>query len=156
MLGNVQYQVAPHHPEANHPDIILLSSHMLCQGLSISRLFIPTGIAAGLDCSNFRQPPLKSLSCLIGRAQIGLQKIPGETGTDDSSTKADDVHIIILDSLMRRKNFMHQRCTNAGYLVGSETGTYATAADRDTPLSLSAGDCLGQGQDEVRKVVCRI
>src|SRR3989442_4295715 len=64
-----------------------------------------------------------------GLAELGgqecLHEIPGHARPHGAATHADDVHVIVLDALPRRKVVMDQRGTDTRHLVGADRGTHA-------------------------------
>jgi len=90
-------------------------------------------------------------------AEAGCEKyphqLPGFGDTDDPAAEADQVKIVVLDSLMRGKRFVDQAGAHTGDFVGGDTRTHAAAAKGDASIHLSCGDGTGQWHDKVGIVV---
>ena len=77
-------------------------------------------------------------------------------GSDGPAAHAEDVHVIVLDALLRREMVVDERRADARNLVGADRGADAAAADRHAALHLSRDHGLGERNDEVGIVVAGI
>src|SRR5256885_17094447 len=97
-----------------------------------------------LQDRDFRQAPLVPLLVRELCYQKRLHQILRELHTNNARTKDQHVHVVVLDSLMRRISVMANRCTYADQFVGGHAGAYATAADEHaairSPVEHSASD----------------
>jgi hypothetical protein len=88
-------------------------------------------------------------------SQISLDKIPGYFGSNCPSTHAQNVHMIVLDSLSGREVIVNQRGPHPFHLIGADRSTYPATADRDAPLHFACDHCLRKRHNEIRIVVAR-
>src|SRR5262245_7259786 len=87
--------------------------------------------------------------------QEGLHEIPGHTLPCRAATDADDVHVVVFDTLRRRKMIMDQPGPDTGNLVRADRGPHTAAADGNTTLDRSCRYGLSERNDEIRIVVVR-
>ncbi len=66
-----------------------------------------------------------------------VEKIAGEPWPDDFGAEAHDVHVIVLDRLMRRMNIVTYRGADASHLVASDRRADARAANHDAALGVA-------------------
>jgi hypothetical protein len=96
----------------------------------------------------------------LGMAELGseesLHKVPRDGGADSPTTHANDIHIVVFDSLHGSEVIVNDRCANAWNLVRTHRGANSAAADRYATLDISGGDRAGQRNDEIGVVVGRI
>ena len=96
----------------------------------------------------------------IGAVESCLEKdsdqFPGEHVAKHTAAQADQVHVVVLDSLVRRKGFMNQAGPHARHLISDDTGTDATAADGHSAIHIPTSDCTGQRHNKIRIIVIRI
>ena len=88
-----------------------------------------------------------SLAVLSG--QVGLDKIPGYFGSYRSSTHAQNVHMIVLDSLPGREVILYQRGADSLHLVGADGRAYPATADGDAPLNFARDNCISKRHNEI-------
>ena len=78
------------------------------------------------------------VSLYIGKP--GCQKSPrdfkGRHRTDDPGTEAEDVHVVVLDSLMSGIGVMTDRCADADDLVRRNARPDSAPADKDATFRL--------------------
>jgi len=79
--------------------------------------------------------------------------VPGPGEIDHPAAQADDVQVVVLNPLVRRKVVVDQRRAHPGYLVGGDGGAHPAGAQGDAALDLPGGDRPGQGDHEVGIVV---
>jgi hypothetical protein len=110
----------------------------------------------GLERSHLPQ----SAQMPLGLAELGCEKcidqVFGHSRSYGPSTHADDVHVVVLNSLLGGEVIVNQRSANPGNLVRTDRGTDAAAADRDAALYVPGGDRAGERYNEVRIIVTRI
>src|SRR5262249_49799067 len=87
------------------------------------------------------------------RGQERLHEIPGHGRANDAATDADDVHVIVFDSLSRRKVIVNQSGPGPRNLVRADRGAHAAAADGHSALHRARRHRAGEWDDEVRIVV---
>src|SRR4029077_10137499 len=63
-------------------------------------------------------------------------EVGGETRPHDLRAEAEDVHVVVLDSLVRGVGVVTDRRTNAGDLARGDRGADAGAADENAALGL--------------------
>jgi hypothetical protein len=83
----------------------------------------------------------------------GLHKVPGNAGSNCTTTHAEDVHMIVFDSLLRGEMVMDQAGMNSLDLIGTDGSSNTAAADRNTALHLSGNDRMGQRNNVVGIVI---
>jgi hypothetical protein len=92
----------------------------------------------------------------LGAAEPRLEKyfdqLPGDCIRDHAATQADDVHVVVLNPLVRRKALMDQACAHTRHLVGGNARANPTPADSDPSIHLAVGNCPRQGHDKIRIV----
>src|SRR5262249_35469997 len=88
--------------------------------------------------------------------QVSLDQIPSHFGPHGPSAHAENVHMIVLDSLLGREVILDQRGVDSFHLVGADRCTYPAAADGHAPLHFAFGNRVNEWDDEVRIVVTRI
>src|SRR5512147_1578851 len=66
----------------------------------------------------------------VFRGEECLHEVPGHFRTDRAAAHAQDVHVIVLNALLRREMIVNQTGANAFHLVGANGGADAAAADR--------------------------
>lgn len=88
-----------------------------------------------------------------GGAHVGADDFAGNLDTDDAGAEAEHVHIVVLDSLVRRVGIVAQAGAGSADLIGGDTGADAAAADNDAALGLAGGYGSRNGECEVRIVV---
>jgi len=77
------------------------------------------------------------------RIKIGLHKIPSHAGTDGATAHAEDIHVVILDTLLCGEMIVDQAGTDTLRLVRADRGSHPAAADCDTTLHLTGHNRLG-------------
>src|SRR5262245_3935972 len=92
--------------------------------------------------------------CLTVRCrQIGSDQIPSHFRPHSPSAHAQNIHVIVFDSLLSRKVIVHQRGANPFHLIGADGCTYPTAADRHAPFHFARDNCVSERDDKVWIVV---
>src|SRR6185436_122353 len=87
------------------------------------------------------------------RRQKGLGEIPSCRWPDGPATHADDVHVVVLDALPRRKMVANQAGADSRNLVGADRGADTASADRNTALHFAGRYRSGERDDEIGVVV---
>ena len=72
---------------------------------------------------------------------------------DHEAAKTDQVQIVILDNLMRRKVFVNQAGPDPRYFVCADCRPDTTAADSNAAFHRPGGNRAGQRHDEIRIVI---
>jgi len=84
-----------------------------------------------------------------------LDELPRDTRPHGTAAQADDVHVIVLDTLPRGEVIVNQRGPDSRYLVGADRRAHAAAAHSHAARDPAARDRLGKRHDVVRIVVVR-
>jgi hypothetical protein len=120
--------------------------------LRLGVIELPAGLSV-FELRHFRQ----TAPMALGTAETGEEKcfnqLPGKSMPNDKTTEADQIDVIVLDSLVGRKRVMNQTGSDARHLVGNNRSTDSAAADGNTSLHISSGDCSGQRHDKIRIIV---
>src|SRR6266545_852751 len=95
------------------------------------RLLFAVARLYGLD---LRQAPRVPFVGRVAGLHEGLHQLVGEGGTDDASAQDEDVHVVVLDALVRRVDVVADGGADAGDLVGGHAGAHSAAADEHGPL----------------------
>src|SRR5207253_2922914 len=74
----------------------------------------------------------------------------------DAAAQAEDVHVVVLDSLAGRERVLNQGRPDARHLVGCDARPHAAAADRHAAVNLAPCHGPGQRDDVVRIVIVLI
>jgi hypothetical protein len=91
---------------------------------------------------DFLQPPTVPVAAVeLGREE-GARELGGELGAHDLGAETEDVHVVVLDALVRGVRVMADRGTDPGQLVRRDGGAHAGAAHEDTALGLASEDRL--------------
>ena len=78
---------------------------------------------------DFTQPAdMTFFLCKLG-GQEGIHQFSRDNETHHPAADAEDVHIVVLDSLVSRVVVLHQPGTHSRNLVGTDRGADAAAAD---------------------------
>src|SRR5580704_2065354 len=92
---------------------------------------------------------------VLGRKK-GLYKVPSDGRSHRSSTHADNVHVVVLDTLFGREMVMHQTRASAHNFVGTDRGADAATADGNAALDIARHYSSGKRDNKVRIVVARV
>ena len=87
------------------------------------------------------------------RGEKRLRQFPGEGVTDHEAAKTDQVQIVVLDALMRRKVFMNQAGPNPCHFVRADRCPNPAATNAHAAIHLSGGNCARQWHDEIGIVI---
>ena len=98
-----------------------------------------------LDRPDFRQAAHVPLGAAEASGQKRLDEQQREPIANHSSTEAEDIHVVILDSLARGEHVVDQPSANAGDLVRNNARADAAAANRDAPFDIARSDRSGEG-----------
>jgi hypothetical protein len=101
---------------------------------------------------DFSQPPLVPFPFGEARSQPDPQNLECEGRANHSSTKAQDVDIIVGDGLASRVRIMAKSCPDSRELVSSHTGTDAAAAHDKASLDSSTENSLTHCLGKVRVI----
>src|SRR5918998_810764 len=91
---------------------------------------------------DFLEPAHVPLAAVERRAEEGANELRGEVGADHAGPEAEDVHVVVLDTLMRGIGVVTEAGSYSADLVGGDGGADARAADEDAALSLARGERL--------------
>ena len=83
------------------------------------------------------------------RGEKCLHQFPGEGVTDHEAAEADQVQIVVLDALMRRKVFVNQAGANARHFVRADRCANPTAANAHAAIHRPGRNRAGQWHDKV-------
>ena len=95
-------------------------------------------------------------SWLYAAAEIRLDEIPGDFGSDRPAAHAEHVHVVILHALLRREVVVDERGADARDLVGADRRADAASADGHAAFDRPRHDGAGERDHEVRIVVVRV
>src|SRR5262249_22395982 len=86
----------------------------------------------------------------LGLAELGpkerLDEVPGHGRPHGPAAHAEDVHVIVLDSLSGRAVIVDQSGSDARDLVGTDRGADAAAANRRAAVHLSPTTAWASGR----------
>src|SRR5262249_332796 len=83
----------------------------------------------------------------------GLDQIPSDCWSYGPASHTKNIHVIVLDSLLRREVVVDQRRANASDFVRADRSAHTAAADCDAALDFLSGHRLSQRQDVVGIVI---
>ena len=89
-------------------------------------------------------------------AQVGLGQIPSHFRSHSSSDHAQNVHMVVLDTLPGREMVVDERSPDTFHLIGANGCTHPAAADRNATIHFTGSHCVRQRDNEVRIVVAWI
>src|SRR5438552_3411520 len=87
------------------------------------------------------------------RRQKCFDEIPRDRWPDCPAAQTDDVHVIVLDALARRKMVANQAGAHSRNFVGADGGADTASADRYTALHLAGRYRSSERDDKIRVVV---
>ena len=87
------------------------------------------------------------------RGEKGLHQFPCEGVTDHEAAKTDQVQIVVLNALMRRKVFVNQAGPNPRHFVRADRCANPTAADAHAAIHRSGSNRAGQWHNKVRIII---
>ena len=110
----------------------------------------------GLDREDLVEPaPVARLA-----AERGAEERDGALerglGPDDPRAEGQDVHVVVLDALVRGVRVVADGRADAAHLVRGDRGADARAADQDPAVGLAARIGATEALGEVRVVVVRV
>jgi hypothetical protein len=82
-----------------------------------------------------------------------LHEIPGDAGAHGATAHAEDVHMIVFDSLLGGEMIMDQAGMYSLDLIGTDRSPDTAAADRNTALHLTGHDSMSQRNNVVGIVI---
>src|SRR4029450_9321409 len=85
--------------------------------------------------------------------QEGIDQVPGDARAHRAAAHTEDVHVIVLDALLRREVVVDEPGPGARDLVRADRRAHAAAAHGHASMDCPRGDGLGQRYDEVGIVV---
>ena len=72
-----------------------------------------------------------------------LNQFPSEGVTDHEATETNQVEIVVLNTLVRRKSFVNQTRADTGNFVRGDRCPDSAATDRDAALHIAASNGTG-------------
>src|SRR6185437_16214523 len=109
-----------------------------------------------LDGEDLVQPaPMPRLAAEL-RMEEGQGALERGLHADDTLAQGEDVHVVVLDALVRRVGVVAHGRAHATDLGGGHARPHAGAADEDAALHVAVTDRLADPLREVRIVVVRI
>src|SRR5436305_14253959 len=86
---------------------------------------------------HFSQPLDITLAAVESCPEERVREVGGEARADHLAAEAEDVHVVVLDALMRRVDVVADRRADAAHLRRGDRGADPRAADEDTPLGVA-------------------
>jgi hypothetical protein len=105
------------------------------------------------DESHFFKAAQVTLGLAEFGGQEGLDEIPSYGRSYGPAAHAENVQMIVLDSLPSRVMVVDECSANAWNLIGADRCAHSTPADRYAAIHLALGDSPGEGDDHIRIVV---
>src|ERR1022692_243560 len=131
--------------------VLIASCSML---LSDMKFFFRVALLVScFESSHFFQASQVAGGVTVFGGQEGLHEIPSQSRTGSPSANAKDVHVIVLDSLFRRKMIEDQTGVDTRNLVGADRSADAAAANRHATIHLARDHSPRKWNDKVRIVV---
>jgi len=129
---------------------VILGDPLYRRALSGCSWLSPAGI---FQERNFTQAAQMPFGPAVFCGQVSLDKIPSHFRPHSPSTHAENVHMIVLDSLFGREVIVDQRGADSFHLVSADRCTDPAAADGYAPLHFAGDYRVSERDDEVRIVV---
>lgn len=85
-----------------------------------------------------------------------LDQLPCVRLSNDARSETEDVHVVILDALMRGKMIVTDRSASARNLVRRDAGADAAAANGNAAFDLPCSDASRQWHHEIGVVIARV
>ncbi len=85
-----------------------------------------------------------------------LNQFPGKGLADHEATKTDQIEIVVLNPLVRRKCLVNQTRTDAGNFVGHDRCSNSAAANGHAPRHLPSGHGASQRDYIVRIIIVEL
>src|SRR5438132_2053 len=101
---------------------------------------------------NFFQSLYITIAAVESCREERAHKLDRETRADHFGAEAEDVHVVVLDALVRGIDVVADRSADATHLRGGNRSADAGAADEDAPLRPAALDRLAELTSLVRVV----
>src|SRR6185369_13689503 len=90
------------------------------------------------------------------RGEKGGDQVPGDARADRAAAHAENVHVIVLDALLRGEVIVDEGGLRARDLVRADRRAHAAAAHGHAAMDRPRDDRTRQRYDEVRIVVARV
>src|SRR6267142_3137896 len=90
--------------------------------------------SCGFERRHLRQPPQMSLGLAEFGREKRLDEVPSNRRSHRPAAHAEDIQVIVFDSLAGREVIVNERGANARHLVGTDGRADAAATDRQAPL----------------------
>jgi hypothetical protein len=110
----------------------------------------------GFERSDLAQAADMPLSPAEPCCQERVDEVPGYPESHDPAAHADDVHIVVFNTLSCREVIVNQSRPNARNLVCTYRGADAAAADCHAAIYLPGNNRAGKWNDKVGIIVARI
>src|SRR5271154_1345391 len=101
----------------------------------------------------FSETPQMPRSLAKFGGQKCLNQIPRQFRTFDASAQTNDIEIVVLNALLRRKMVLNQTCADSFDFVRANRSTDATAANRDATIHFACRHRPRQWNNEIRIVI---
>ena len=90
-------------------------------------------------------------------SQKGPDQLPGKSRSDHIfCIHANDIHIVMLNGIVGKKNIMDQPSSRTGDLVRGDGRSHPATTEHRSAINLSRSDGTGQRDDEIGVVVVRV
>ena len=109
-----------------------------------------------LDRQDLVEPSPVARLAAEGRPEERHRALERGLGPDHPGAERQDVHVVVLDALVRRIRVVADGRPDAAHLVGGHRRADARAADEDPALRLAGDDRVTEPLGEVRVVVVRV
>jgi hypothetical protein len=106
--------------------------------------------------SDLFQPPTVAVAAIELGPEEGTHELGGELCPHDLGAEAEDVHVVVLDALVRRVRVVTDSRTDSGELVRRDGGAHARAAHEHTALYIAGKHGLADLSGEVRIIHARL
>jgi hypothetical protein len=103
-----------------------------------------------LDSTHFVMPPYMTLG--VGfepRTDKSVNQFLGQRAADYPAPQAQHIHIVVLNTLVRRIRVMAQACINARHFIRCDAGSYTAAADQHPTLNRSLDNRFGYSAGKI-------
>src|SRR4051812_33021962 len=110
----------------------------------------------GLDRLDLVEPPNVARLAAERRVEEGACALDGRLDADHARTEREDVHVVVLDALVRRIGVVADGRSDARHLAGRDRRADAGTADQDPAVGSPGPDRRPDGLREVGIVVVRV
>lgn len=107
---------------------------------------------AAFDIQDFLQPPGMARCWAVASAKKRSDDLEGELRPDDPSPDAQNIHIVVLDTLPSRVSVMAQAGPNAWEFVGSDADPHPRTTHQNPAIDLPSEDLPSHRLREIREI----